>query len=1042
MNVGIRSNLVGVQVRTTLRGSFRLGAFVAVAACLVAITPSAEAFQVTPALKKAPSATPKTDGKNAIIKVDEVAHDFGTIWAGPRLTHSFKIKNEGKVPLEIKKVKPSCGCTIAGPYPKTIQPGETGEFPFALNSEKLRGRFRKAITIGSNDPVTPNLRLTLEGEVKQYIAVVPTHADFGRIASKEPQERVVTIVNNTDNPLELTLEPPKDDHFKFELIEKVPGKKYDVRVTVVPTTEPGVLRSSVKIRTNVAVKPVLTIAAVAIIPERLEVLPTQIIWPGTNAGGSKGFARIIRFNNYGDHPVKVLEVTASDPSIDVQLTERVAGKDYYARVKIPAGFQIAEGENPKITFLTDDKEKPSIDVPITSRLRILKKQKEVRSRSTRRPAEGLVGNPVPTFSASTIDGKPVSNITVKSNKVTILDFFAVNCGFCKKQIPRLEKVRKEFAGKDVRFIAVSQTMRKQYTNDETLQKLKDLKWGGEVLLDRANTIGPVFKATSFPTMVVLGSSGKVEAVNVGNVADLETRLSGQIQALLAGKPIPVQLVQAKKTAKPAKKRRPSEQRIGKPAPSFSLKTRDGKDISNATIKNEITVLDFFAVNCGYCGKQIPRLESIRQKYQGKGVRFVAVSQTMRKPYTDKEVAGKLTTLNWNGEVSYDPQNTTGPLFGASGFPTMVVLGKSGNVEAVNVGNMGDLETRLAGQLDALLAGKPIPAKFAAKARPKARKTAASLVGKDAPKFSIKTIEGKEVSNADCKTRKATVLNFVAPNCGYCKKQLPMVETIRAEYEAKGIRFVNVSQTMRTPFTPEKAKEIFDNTGAKFELAMDDGNKVGRAFLATSYPTMVIVGENGKILAVNSGARKDIDRRTKAQLDAALSGKPMPVYASAPKPKPSSRRPAQDLVGKPAPQFTLKTVGGKTFASTEFSQHPATVLNFVAPNCGFCKRQLPKVESVRAEYEAKGVRFVNVSQTMRKEFTEAEVIDVFKKVGSRLELATDKGNKVGNLFKAVSFPTMIVVDKKGMISHVNIGAKPDIDSLLKKQLDGLIKKAGA
>ena len=174
-----------------------------------------------------------------------------------------------------------------------------------------------------------------------------------------------------------------------------------------------------------------------------------------------------------------------------------------------------------------------------------------------------------------------------------------------------------------------------------------------------------------------------------------------------------------------------------------------------------------------------------------------------------------------------------------------------------------------------------------------------------------------------------------------------------------------------------------------------------------------------------------------QLDAAIAGKPFPKYSDA---KPKSRRPAEDLVGKPAPSFSLKTVGGKAIGSEGFAKHTATVLNFVAPNCGFCKRQLPNVEKIRAEYEAKGVRFVNVAETMRKEYTIEETIDVFKKAGSGLELAKDDGNKVGRSYKAVSFPTMIVVGKNGKIANVNIGAKPNIDTLLKGQLDALIKAA--
>ena len=78
--------------------------------------------------------------------------------------------------------------------------------------------------------------------------------------------------------------------------------------------------------------------------------------------------------------------------------------------------------------------------------------------------------------------------------------------------------------------------------------------------------------------------------------------------------------------------------------------------------------------------------------------------------------------------------------------------------------------------------------------------------------------------------------------------------------------------------------------------------------------------------------------------------------------------------------------------------------------------------------------------MRKEFTQEQIVDLMKGLGSSLELATGdfSGNKVGRSFQAVSYPTMFVVNRQGKIEHVNIGAKRDLDQLLKGQLDALIK----
>ena len=419
--------------------------------------------------------------------------------------------------------------------------------------------------------------------------------------------------------------------------------------------------------------------------------------------------------------------------------------------------------------------------------------------------------------------------------------------------------------------------------------------------------------------------------------------------------------------------------------------------------------------------------------------FINLVQTMRKKYTQEEVADIFKKAGSNIELAHDPDNKIGPLFNATGFPTMIVLGKSGKIEAVNVGNLGDLEKRVKGQLDALIAGKPVPPSARPAVAQKKRGRPNDLVGKPAPKFTFKTMKGNTIDNNTLKAHPATIINVVAPNCGYCKKQTPRLEKIRAEYESKGVKFINLVQTMRKKYTPEEVTDIFKKAGSNIELAHDPDNKIGPLFNATGFPTMIVLGKSGKVEAVNVGNIGDLEKRVKGQLDALIAGKPLPKVASAP--SKSRKRPAEALVGKTAPAFSLTTHAGKAVSDTDFKNHPATVLNFVAPNCGFCKRQLPNVEKLRAEYEAKGVRFVNVHQTMRKEYTKEEAASVFKGAGSNLELATDAGNTVGKAYKATSFPTMIVVGKDGKVSNVNIGAKANLESLLRGQLDTLIKKAG-
>src|SRR5258706_14591869 len=78
--------------------------------------------------------------------------DLGEVPQGPQVQGEFQFKNIGQTVLEIKSVKPSCGCTgVIQDEKKQFQPGETGTVKFTFNTEGRSGHNEKTITVESND---------------------------------------------------------------------------------------------------------------------------------------------------------------------------------------------------------------------------------------------------------------------------------------------------------------------------------------------------------------------------------------------------------------------------------------------------------------------------------------------------------------------------------------------------------------------------------------------------------------------------------------------------------------------------------------------------------------------------------------------------------------------------------------------------------------------------------------------------------------------------------------------------------------------------
>jgi thiol-disulfide isomerase/thioredoxin len=851
------------------------------------------------------------DGPRPIISVDDPVVDFGEHWASPTMEHTFRIRNTGDAPLEITQVRPTCGCTVARDYPRTIEPGQTGDFPFTLNVARYQGPYTKPIFVMSNDPDQPQIKLDMKGVAQQQIETQPRGAFFGVLQGNAPQTRTVTITNNTETPLKLEINPPSDPGpFRFELNETDPGKEFELKVTAVaPFGEVGLKRVNLPLATNLPEEPqkLLLVTGnvqprISIRPPSIRIMEPQSAQPDGTAQRTPTTSRVrglTLINNSAD-PVEITEVTTDDPALSVEYQRIGATRNYSVRLRWDEDYTVPS-EGRTLTIKTDDEEFAELTVPILSvpqparrtppqrpqpqDARAARRDAQPQRPTELRPAEMMVGQKAPDFSLTTLDGEPVSNESL-AGKVAVLNFFAPRCPFCRRQMPNFDKVRAAYVPKGVRFINVHQAMRQPpFTTEEVIDFFKELDIEpGELAMDDGNQVGKLFEATAYPTMIVLGKDGTIAAVNIGAVGNLETRAAAQLDAILADRPIPDQYLPPKDgVPPPARQLRPAERTVGQKAPDFALTTLDGEPVSNEALAGKVAVLNFFAPRCPFCRRQMPQADKIREAYVPKGVRFIHVHQAMRQPaFTTEQVIDFFKELEVEvGELAMDDGNQVGRLFQALSFPTMIVLGKDGTIAAVNVGALPDLEQRTGAQLDALLADRPIPDQYlppkdAAPPPQRELRPAELRVGQPAPPFGLTMLDGSAVNNQTL-ADKVTVLNFFAPRCPFCIRQLPRVHKVRSAYSDKGVQFIEVHQAMRQPpFTVEQVIETFKNLGIQeAPLAMDDDNKVGRLFDALSFPTMVILDKNGTIAAVNAGNVSDLEARMEAQLDALLENKPVP-----------------------------------------------------------------------------------------------------------------------------------------------------------------------
>ncbi len=485
----------------------------------------------TPAVTETPKG-PVTGAPG--IRCDEPVKDFGEVWADGPLKHAYIIRNEGDQDLRIEKVKPSCGCTLAGQFDKVIPPGGQGKIPISLKTNKLRAKFKKFVTVNSNDPVTPTLRMQLAGTIKHHVDVAPANLRFSHVMEDEEHDATATITNNTGKPMELTFQSEQTiGPFSVELVEKEPGKVYEFKVHAKPPYQPKLNRATFSLKTNLKEQPKVDIPITAYLTPRLELRPHQVV---VNTAPAAEMKRLIRFTNNSAKPVKVLSIESDDPKIAAAYTERTPGKNYEITITIPPGH-MPSPTGTLVTVKTDDPQTPTLKIPVKGR----------QPRPDRYPAKKLVGKPAPKATFTAMDDSTVSSDDL-TGKVTVLDFYKTRCGFCKRQIPAISQLyQKKYADNpNVRFVAVAQDPLKdpnaakpnpRARSKEEIAEIYNGLGKFEHVFDPKNFGKKDFKVRGVPTLMLLGKDGTVEAVHIGMPRDhdLAATVETEIDLLLAGK---------------------------------------------------------------------------------------------------------------------------------------------------------------------------------------------------------------------------------------------------------------------------------------------------------------------------------------------------------------------------------------------------------------------------------------------------------------------------------------------------------------------------
>ncbi|WP_298868787.1 DUF1573 domain-containing protein [uncultured Gimesia sp.] len=102
--------------------------------------------------------------------VEKPLYEFGEMAVGQTLSHKFILKNEGEVPLEVKKGTTTCKCTLSEMKDNSVAPGKSIEIELTWTPKSTQEIFGQTATVYTNDPKNQELKLQIRGSANRLIS--------------------------------------------------------------------------------------------------------------------------------------------------------------------------------------------------------------------------------------------------------------------------------------------------------------------------------------------------------------------------------------------------------------------------------------------------------------------------------------------------------------------------------------------------------------------------------------------------------------------------------------------------------------------------------------------------------------------------------------------------------------------------------------------------------------------------------------------------------------------------------------------------------
>lgn len=142
---------------------------------------------------------------------------------------------------------------------------------------------------------------------------------------------------------------------------------------------------------------------------------------------------------------------------------------------------------------------------------------------------------------------------------------------------------------------------------------------------------------------------------------------------------------------------------GKTVPAFTMKTTDGKTISDKSLRGKVVLVDFWATWCGPCKAASPTMQELHKAYSRQGLTVIGANAL-------EDDAGPNPARKYKADNKYTftftyDNDKIAEAWGVSGIPQFVLIDRKGKVRDTWFGFNDSIKNEIKAKVKAVVAEK-------------------------------------------------------------------------------------------------------------------------------------------------------------------------------------------------------------------------------------------------------------------------------------------------------------------------------------------------